>query len=294
MLPMLKRLTLIALMGVGTAALPALLAADKPSNKPAEQPSAKDREAAAAKARAEQVKAEGAKPAAAEIKADAKVELPKPDADGFIEIFNGKDLTGWEGLTDYWSVKEGSIDASETKDKSKHTFLVFTAMPVADFELHYKFRFVTKEGNSGVQFRSKVKDPKNFVVGGYQADCDAGNGYTGIIYDEASVAGGRGVMSNRGEKTHWDKDNQRHNEKLDKTSDELKKAIKPTGEWNECVLVAKGNHIVYSINGNVTTDLTDDSPNALKEGVLALQCHGGFTMEVQFKDLKLKPLGEQK
>src|SRR3954462_8738926 len=91
----------------------------------------------------------------------------KPDADGFIDIFNGKDLTGWEGLPDFWSVKDGAITVTETKDTSKQTFLVFKVRPVTDFELHWKYKFVTKEGNSGVQFRSKMMDPKTFKVGGY-------------------------------------------------------------------------------------------------------------------------------
>lgn len=223
-----------------------------------------------------------------------KVNLPKPDADGFIALFNGKDLTGWSGLPDFWSVKDGFITAKEEKAKSKQTFLILTAMRVSDFELHWSYRFVTKEGNSGVQFRSIIKDPKEFVVGGYQADCDAGNTYTGIIYDEAGGAGGRAIMSNRGEKTHWDAENKRQNEKTDKSNEDIKKVIKPSGEWNDCVLIAKGNHMTYSINGQVTTDLTDDSPKAVKEGVLALQCHKGFTMEVQFKDIKIKPLTEEK
>ena len=235
--------------------------------------------------------ADEAKVEKTEVKAEVKSDSAKPDADGFVEIFNGKDLTGWEGLPDFWSVKDGAITATETKEKSKQTFLVYKT-PVSDFELHWKYKFVTKEGNSGMQFRSKVIDPKTFRVGGYQADCDAGNTFTGIIYDEAGVAGKRDIMSNRGEKTHWDADNKRHNEKLDKSNDDLKKIIKPTGEWNECVLVAKGNHFVYSINGNVTTEMTDDSPKAVKEGVLALQCHAGFTMEIQFKDIKLKTLSE--
>ena len=49
-----------------------------------------------------------------------------------------------------------------------------------------------------------------------------------------------------------------------------------------------------SINGHLMTDLTDDSPKALKEGVLAFQLHGGFTMDIQFKDVKLKLLEEKK
>src|SRR3974390_1610884 len=86
----------------------------------------------------------------------AKVELPRPDKDGFITIFNGKDLSGWEGLEDYWSVKDGVISGHETKEKSKQTFLVCTAAKFSDFELRLKYKFATPDGNSGVQFRSKV------------------------------------------------------------------------------------------------------------------------------------------
>ena len=50
---------------------------------------------------------------------------------------------------------------------------------------------------------------------------------------------------------------------------------------------------MYSINGQVTTDLTDDSPKACKSGVIGLQMHGGFTMTIQFKDLKIKFLDKK-
>ena len=70
-------------------------------------------------------------------------------------------------------------------------------------------------------------------------------------------------MSNRGEKTVWDADNKRHDEKLAKSNADLKKVIK-VGDWNDVVLVAKGNHITYTINGHLMTDLTDDSPKALQ------------------------------
>ena len=72
----------------------------------------------------------------------------------------------------------------------------------------------------------------------------------------------------------------------------MKKLIK-IGDWNEVVLVAKGNHIMYYINGQLMTDLTDDSPKALKDGVLAFQLHAGFTMEIQFKDVKIKMLDKK-
>ena len=66
--------------------------------------------------------------------------------------------------------------------------------------------------------------------------------------------------------------------------------IKPIGEWNESVIVADGNHLVYSINGQVTTDMTDNSPKGRKDGVIGLQMHGGHTMTLQYKDVKIKLL----
>src|ERR1043165_972703 len=116
-----------------------------------------------------------------------KAELPKPDADGFMTIFNGKDLTWWDGLPDYWEVKDGVISGHEVKEKSKQTFLVFTGAMVSDFELHAKYKFATPDGNSGIQFRSKLVDPKMFVVGGYQGDFDGKGGYDGSIYDERGI-----------------------------------------------------------------------------------------------------------
>jgi hypothetical protein len=214
-------------------------------------------------------------------------DAPAP-TEGFKSMFNGKDLTGWDGLAGFWSVKDGVISGAETKQHpAPQTFLIYEK-PFSDFEMHYKYKFATPDGNSGLQFRSKVLDPKQHRVGGYQADCDAGLGYDGTIYDEAGVAGGRGTMSNRGEKTAWDDKNQRHNEKLTEGGD-LKGLLKK-GDWNDVILVAKGNHVTYTINGHLMTDLTDDSPKAVKEGVIALQLHAGFVMDVQFKDLEIKDL----
>jgi len=220
---------------------------------------------------------------------EQKPAAGKPDADGFISLFDGKTLDGWEGLEGFWTVKDGAIDGHETKEHSAQTFLVYKPRQFSDFELHAKYRFVSKDGNSGIQFRSKVIDPQTFRVGGYQADMDGTRAYDGGVYDEAGVAGGRGIMGPRGERIIWKADGSKQAEKLDKGSDELKKEIKEN-DWNEYVIVAKGNHITLSVNGHVTSEMTDDSPQALKDGVLALQLHQGYTMEVQFKDIKIKPL----
>ena len=229
---------------------------------------------------------------------NTKSEIPAADADGWISLFNGKDLTGWEGMEGYWSVVDGAIQCTETKENSKQTNLILLSSKhnpekFANFEIRYKFKWVTPGGNSGLQIRGKIDRPKMFHVGGYQADIDAGNGYTGIIYDEGGVAGGRGIMSKRGEKTVWDAENKRTSTPLDKTDAEIKAVIKPIGEWNDAVVVADGNHITYSINGLVTTEMIDNSPKACKDGVIGLQMHGGHTMTLQFKDFKIKMLDKK-
>jgi hypothetical protein len=140
---------------------------------------------------------------------------------------------------------------------------------------------------SGLQFRSKITDEATKHCGGYQADCDAHQGYDGTIYDESGIAGKRNTMSNRGQEVHWTADNKRENKPLSESADDLKKLIK-VNDWNDVVLVANGNHITYTINGHLMTDLTDDSPHAVANGVIGLQLHHGFVMEVQFKDIKIK------
>ncbi len=214
-------------------------------------------------------------------------------ASGFKSLFNGKDLDGWSGLEGFWSVKDGMIVGAETKEHAApQTFLIYKDK-FGDFELRFKYKFATPDGNSGVQFRSKVLDEKQHRVGGYQADFDAGQGYDGSIYDEASVAGGRGTMSGRGQEVTWDADTKRHDKPLGESSEDLKKLIHK-GEWNQAVVIAKGPHVQYFINDHLMTDLTDNSPKALTSGVIGLQLHAGFVMEVDFKDIEIKDLSAAK
>src|SRR5690348_7894732 len=111
------------------------------------------------------------------------------------ELFNGKDLTGWDGDARVWSVENGAI-VGHTKDVplENNTFLIWTGDKVANFKLTLEFKL--EGGNSGIQYRSKVIDPKQHIVGGYQADMDGDNKYTGILYEER----GRGILAQRGEK----------------------------------------------------------------------------------------------
>jgi hypothetical protein len=209
---------------------------------------------------------------------------------GFRSLFNGKDLSGWEGNPAFWSVKDGTIHGQTTKENptKSNTFLIYTNGPVDDFELRFSYKIIG--GNSGVQYRSKVVDPKNWVVGGYQADFEAGTTYSGILYDEAGVAGGRGIMAARGEKVVWTEECKKEVTGSVGKSDEIQAAIKKE-DWNDYVITAQGPHLVHQINGRTTVDVTDNCESKrLKSGVLALQLHAGPPMTLQVKDIRLKKL----
>ena len=220
------------------------------------------------------------------------------------KIFNGKDLTGWKGVPEFWSVQDGCITGHTTKEQmvAENTFLVWQEGEVGDFELTCKFKLVDLNGeakgfgNSGIQYRSKVVKPEYFVVSGYQADMDCGNGYTGMLYEEK----GRGILCRPGEKVTLSAaekpaDNPKAKDfKIEVTGssgtgEEIKSNIK-AADWNEYKIVAKGNHLTHFVNGHQTADITDnDAAHAAKSGVLALQLHKGPTgMTVQFKDMVLK------
>ena len=211
--------------------------------------------------------------------------------EGFKSVFNGKDLSGWQGNADIWSVKDGAITGvTKAEPKLTHnTFLVYTNGEVADFELRLSYRIVN--GNSGIQYRSKVLRQGQFgpVVGGYQADFEAGKRYSGILYEEQ----GRGILAQRGQKTVVQADGDKP--KIEVTgsvgdSDAIQAAIK-NEDWNDYVVIAKGNHLQHFINGKSTVDVTDEvAAKAAKSGVLALQVHTGPPMTVQFKNIRIKTL----
>ena len=216
-----------------------------------------------------------------------------------VTIFNGTDLTGWEGNKDLWSVKDGTITGITPPDPAdpkkgiiKHnTFLVWKAGKVSDFTLTFQYRI--EKGNSGVQYRSKELTPGDFgpIISGYQADFEAGTTYSGILYEER----GRGILAKRGEKTVIKPGPDGKKPVVEQAgtvgdSAAIQASIK-SEDWNDYKIVAIGNHVQHFINGMQTIDVTDeDAANAPKEGLLALQIHAGPPMKVQFKSFKLTTL----
>lgn len=220
--------------------------------------------------------------------------------DGFTPLFNGTDLTGWNGNAALWSVQDGAITGitppSESNPKNsilKHnTFLVYTNRTFGDFELRFSYKIVG--GNSGVQYRSQVLAPgeNGPIVGGYQADFEAGKTYSGILYEER----GRGILAERGRativKTNPADANRPTVETVGGTgaTEELQANIKAE-DWNDYVVIARGHQLTHIINGRVTAMVSDeDVAKAAKSGSFALQIHAGPPMKVQFRNLRVREI----
>ncbi|MDZ4850820.1 MAG: DUF1080 domain-containing protein [Pirellulaceae bacterium] len=206
--------------------------------------------------------------------------------DGFREIFNGKDLKGWKGNTELWSVKDSCITGVTSADKPLkfNTFLIWDAGKVKNFELEFDYK-LEAEGNSGVQYRSKILNEQDFVVGGYQADIDATLKFSGINYEEK----GRGILAQRGQRVTIDKSGAASPQSFGDAA-ELGKAIR-AGDWNHYRVVADGNKLSHTINGKLMSEVVDDQDGkASNEGVLAFQIHQGPPMVIHFKNIRLKDL----
>ena len=204
-------------------------------------------------------------------------------------LFDGKTLDGWDGNPVHWSVKDGAIVGENTKENPTkgNTFLIWKDGILKDFDLTLDYKI--DGGNSGIQYRSFVKPGKHdgWRIGGYQADFESGDRYSGICYGEAF----RGILSMRGDKTTLTlNDAGKLQKKVEKFGDtnEIGKAVKK-GEWNQYRIVAKGFHFTQYINGVKTTELIDnDKKTRRADGLLAFQVHAGPPMKVYFKNIVLK------
>jgi hypothetical protein len=180
------------------------------------------------------------------------------------DFFNGKDLEGWEGLNEYWMVKEGALIGMTFPENQKFNTFLCSKKKYKDFELSFKIRLMGQgwTGNSGVQIRSEIFDRKHFAVRGPQ--CDIGDIYWGSLYGEAFG----GMMKQAPEDT-------------------VKKVLKKD-DFNDYSIKCVGKHVTIKLNGETTVD--DDFDKLPDEGIIAWQLHGGPPMAVAFKEIKFKDL----
>jgi hypothetical protein len=212
----------------------------------------------------------------------ASATLASEGEEGFVSMFNGKDLTGWEGKPGGWWVEDGTITSQSTKENPcvKHHYLYWRGGQPADFELRLEYRIVG--GNSGIQFRSR--EVPEWDTDGYQADMEAGQQWTGALFQHR-----RGGVAMRGEKMVIDEDG---NKTVTSIGDpaELQKHVKPN-DWNQYHVIARGPEVILKINDVVMSHAIDrDRKLACRQGVIALQMHPGPPMKVQFRNLRIKVL----
>jgi hypothetical protein len=215
----------------------------------------------------------------------AAVTAP-PEPEGMVKISNGKGLADWDGNPDLWSFKDGVIRGETTKEKPTkgNTFLIWKGGAPADFELRLSLKI--DHGNSGVQYRSKQVESKDnkWVVAGYQAEVANEPARAGFLYHER----GRARLVLVGQKVVID-ENAKINVVGSVGDQKAIAAAYKLSDWNDYVIIAKGNHVVHYVNGVQTIDLVDDDPKGrCMSGIIALQIHAGAPMWVEFKDIRLK------
>jgi len=210
-------------------------------------------------------------------------------------LFNGEDLTGWDGDPRLWSAKDGVIRGETTAENAAkgNTFLICQEVVLRDFELRLSFR-CNATNNSGIQYRSKHITEGNvrnkWVVRGYQHEIRNQNklpSVSGFIYGEGI---GRGRMCMVGEKATWGEDGEKKVTGTLISAEEFEKLFK-LDDWNDVVIIAKGAHIQHYMNGRLILDFTDNHPElSLREGILALQLHAGRPMWAEYKNIRIKEI----
>ena len=207
--------------------------------------------------------------------------------EGFHPLFDTKDLSQWEGDERIWSYENGMI-VGQTDDGPRrleaNTFLIFKGEVPNDFVLRFDFR-ITKDGNSGVQYRSfrTPEEGNPYRVSGYQADIDGRAEYTGMIYGENF----RWSVAERGYFNRIEP-GRKITTLLYTDSERLKEVIN-IEDWNTYEVVAVGYTFIQRINGQMMSVLIDDDAENRREGgLIAIQAHAGPPMRVEFNNIRIK------
>lgn len=214
--------------------------------------------------------------------------MPDPisrDTAGFVPIFDGRSLDGWDGDPAHWRAEAGSIVGESTADRplERNTFLVWRGGEPADFELLLEYRISST--NSGVQYRSaELQEAGRWVLKGYQADIDFENRFTGQIYEER----GRGFLALRGQATLVEAGKKARVVARIGDGEALKSVVR-NGAWNRLHIIARGNVLAQVLNDQLMSLVVDDdSERRSMRGLLGVQLHTGPPMRIELRNVLLK------
>ena len=174
--------------------------------------------------------------------------------DGWISLFNGKDLTGWKAPdpNPFWKVTDGVLVGENNAEKKGS--MLYTVESYGDFELEAEARW-QGEIDSGFMVRKPELQLQIGVSRSLKKDM-TGSFYLGKYPEEAQA----------------------------KNADKL---LKP-GDWNKFKLKAKGNTFTVWINDTQASQYTDAKYSGAAP--IGLQIHGGLAMKIEFRNLRIRPL----
>lgn len=207
--------------------------------------------------------------------------LPAFAQDGFVALFNGRDLSNWDAEPGLWTVQDGIIvGTSEVGRPKTNSFLIWKGT-VKDFELRATIR-VVGDNNSGLQYRSRrLPEVTPWTILGYQCDVHPVDVHTAMTYEER----GRGIFGYNGVDVVMDPTGQRWQ------VGERPRVTADLSQWNEFTVIARGNRLEHKVNGRTTSVFIDhDEKNRALSGLIAIQLHAGTPHKTYVKQVLLKTL----
>ncbi len=197
----------------------------------------------------------------AQDKKEAPIVPPREGQSETYDLFNGKDLDGWEGHENLWSVKDGVIVAKNTEPIKVSTYLL-TKKKYTDFRLTASVKLVESEMHSGISLWGKVFPEKGdkFTYKGHLVMFPSNWGFHDLYG--------------------------RNNLGVDPAP---AKKVGKQHDWNDMEILAQGNRIRVVVNGSLIADWRDPEPKSILEGPIGLQLHSNTVpQEVHFKSLKIE------
>ena len=186
--------------------------------------------------------------------------------DDFVSLFDGKSIESWHGNKDIFRVENGTIIGGSLKEKIPHNEFLSTSRKYGDFELGLQAKLIGEGRNAGVQFRTK-RIPDHYEVIGYQ--CDMGlmgeKNIWGSLYDES----------------------RRRKFLAEAKQAPLLKKFNANG-WNDLRIVCQGPRIQIWVNGVQTVNYLEQDDQIERDGIIALQIHGGAPAEASYRHIRIK------
>jgi hypothetical protein len=225
------------------------------------------------------------------------------DHEGWIQMFDGATLKGWDGDFNYWKVVNGAIFSESTCERPTGTiYLIWQGGEAADFEMKLEMKGEGAQVNSGVQYRGAILPPRpagpagpargpqgpcpsgqprgaqpsresqqKWDMLGAQFDFDGQNRYTGQFYEQAT---GRGIIAWRGQVVHTEEGKSPRLLATLGDKDELAGHVK-IEDWNQLHIIARGNTMTHIVNGHVMSVLIDDDKTKYrKDGLIGFEIEG--------------------